>query len=82
MVATIGLLGFSHAAQVQFTDCLTTTNPNAQHFRPYGIDATFGQDSDDYLLSFAIYGNLTSGPPILDINPYPSGGKYSTFAYL
>ena len=75
----LGILGqLSSAAKVQFTDCLTTSDPNAQHFTPYNVDAKFGGSNDDFPLSFEVHGNLTSGPPIANI----SYDKISTYLVL
>ncbi|KAK6539481.1 hypothetical protein TWF694_009704 [Orbilia ellipsospora] len=48
----------SEAVQVQFVDCLKP-GPGATHFKPYSVDAKFGDQSQGFPLSFEIHGNLT-----------------------
>ncbi|KAK6522606.1 hypothetical protein TWF281_002044 [Arthrobotrys megalospora] len=55
-----GLAGVSNAVQVPFKDCLRSP-PGTTHFRPYSVDAKFGDEEDGYPLTIEVHGNLT-GP--------------------
>ncbi|KAF3080401.1 hypothetical protein TWF102_002210 [Orbilia oligospora] len=57
----VGLAGISNAIQVPFRDCLRTGPPGAPHFRPFSVDAKFGDEADGYPLTIEVHGNLT-GP--------------------
>ncbi|KAF3939867.1 hypothetical protein ABW19_dt0207636 [Dactylella cylindrospora] len=68
LVLFVALTGLSTAARVQFTDCLNSP-PGSVHFRPYTVDAKFGDAEDGYPLTFEIRGNLTSlGQRIENVN--------------
>lgn len=55
-----GLAGVSNAVQVPFEDCLKS-RPGATHFKPFSVDAKFGDEADGYPLTIEVHGNLT-GP--------------------
>ncbi|KAK6496648.1 hypothetical protein TWF481_001639 [Arthrobotrys musiformis] len=57
----ISLTGVSNAVQVPFQDCLRNSPAGAPHFRPFSVDAKFGDEEDGYPLIIEVHGNLT-GP--------------------
>ncbi|EPS41700.1 hypothetical protein H072_4393 [Dactylellina haptotyla CBS 200.50] len=58
------LIGHSTAVQVQFEDCYKP-GPGAAHFKPFTVDAKFGDQAQGYPLTIEVHGNLTAPGQII-----------------